>query len=125
MAATDPTPEAAAFLQGTGLGTAVYRRVRDAVPSADVRVTKSQIAFRRGRGFAWLWRPRMYLGSRGAVLVLSVALPRRDASPRWKEVVHPSPGTWMHHLELSDVEQLDAEVQAWLREAAAAAGPSR
>jgi hypothetical protein len=64
----------------------------------------------------------MYLGARGAEVVLSIALPRAVASPRWKEVVRPSPRTWMHHLELSSVEQLDEEVQGWLREAAAAAG---
>jgi hypothetical protein len=115
----------AAFLEGSGLGLAVYRRVLEIVPEAEIRVTKSQIAFRRRRGFAWLWRPRMYLGRRGAEIVLSMALPREDASPRWKEVVHPSPRTWMHHLELTSVDQVDREVRDWLREADSAAAEPR
>jgi hypothetical protein len=110
-----------AFLEGSGLGLAVYRRVLELVPGAEPRVTKSQIAFRARRAFAWLWRPRMYLGRRGAEIVLSVALPREDRSPRWKEVVHPSSRTWMHHLELASIEEVDAQVEAWLHEAASAA----
>ncbi|MEE9096177.1 DUF5655 domain-containing protein [Pseudarthrobacter phenanthrenivorans] len=38
-------------------------------------------------------------------------MPRHLDSPRFKQVVHPSPGTWMHHLELTDTSQLDAEVR--------------
>ena len=113
-----------AFLEGSGPGLAVYRRVLEIVPGAEVRVTKSQVAFRGRRAFAWLWRPRMYLGRRGAEIVLSIALPREDASPRWKEVVHPSPRTWMHHLELSSIEEFDDEVAGWLREAADTIGGS-
>ena len=36
--------------------------------------------------------------------------------------MNPSPGVWMHHLELHDEEELDAEVAGWLQEARAAAG---
>jgi hypothetical protein len=39
------------------------------------------------------------------------------ASPRWKEVVHPAPRTWMHHLELRLPDEVDGEVRAWLVEA--------
>lgn len=118
---TDGDARAAAFLEGTGLGLAVYRRVLEVEPAADVRVTRTQLAFRRGRAFAWLWRPRRWLGSRGAEIVLSIALPRHDRSPRWKEVSHPTSRSWMHHIELASVEQFDEEVAAWLREAADAA----
>lgn len=54
--------------------------------------------------------------------MLSVALPRRVDSTRFKEVANPSPGVWMHHLELQSGEQLDAEVADWLREARGNAG---
>ncbi|HEY8699693.1 MAG TPA: DUF5655 domain-containing protein [Arthrobacter sp.] len=53
--------------------------------------------------------------------ILSIALPRRVESPRFKEIVHPSPNIWMHHLELLTPDQLDAEVAEWLREAFEAA----
>lgn len=87
----------------------------------EVRVGKSQISFRRRRGFAYLWRPGVYVKS-SVPLVLSLALPRHLDSPRFKQVVHPSSRAWMHHLELPDSAELDAEVRAWMQEAYGAAG---
>jgi Domain of unknown function (DUF5655) len=84
---------------------------------ATIRVTKSQIAFRRRRAFAWVWMPDRYLRGRTAPLVLSVSLPWRDESPRWKQVGEPYPGRFMHHLELYDPAEVDDEVRAWLRQA--------
>jgi len=88
----------------------------------EVRMTKSQAAFRRRVAFAWAWLPGMYLRGDVAPLVLTVALRRRDPSPRWKQVVEPAPGRFTHHLELHTVADLDDEVDAWLREAWDAAG---
>ena len=97
----------------------VYRAVRDAVDRigvADVRVTKSQVAFRRRRGFAFVWRPGQYVRSE-VPAVLSIALPYEASSSRFKSVVHPSPTVWMHHLELDHAAQVDDEVRGWLAEA--------
>jgi hypothetical protein len=66
--------------------------------------------------------PDRYLGAGHAPLVLSVALRRRDASSRWKEVVEPAPGRFMHHLELRELADIDDEARAWLAEAWEAAG---
>lgn len=79
-----------------------------------MRVTKSQIAFHRGRAFAWAWMPAKWLGGNMAPLVLSVRLPRRDRSRRWKEVVEPAPGRFMHHLELYVPGDIDTQVRRWL-----------
>ena len=87
----------------------------------EVRVTKSQVSFRRRRGFAYLWRPGIYVRS-AVPVVMSLALPREEASPRFKEIAHPSPRVWMHHLELLDSRQLDGEVADWMRRAYEAAG---
>jgi len=38
----------------------------------------------------------------------------KSARPRFKEVAHPAPGVWMHHLELRDRSQVDAVVRGWL-----------
>ncbi|MBJ7357210.1 DUF5655 domain-containing protein [Nocardioides sp.] len=84
-------------------------------------VSKSQVAFRRRRGFAYVWRPGQYVSS-DVPAVLSIALPHEVRSTRWKEVVHPSARTWMHHLELRSAADVDDEVRGWLREAYAAAG---
>ena len=116
-------PEAA--LGPDGLGMAVYRRVRACLTGfgdLEVRPTTSQVAFRRRRGFADLRDPRRALG-RGAVeVVLSIALPRADRSPRFKQVIHVAHRVWMHHLELRSVDEVDEPIVALLLEAASAAG---
>lgn len=106
---------------GHPVALAVLDRVRavlDAAGPLEIRTTKSQVAFRRARAFAWLWRPGQYLDGAVAPVVLSFALGRHDPSPRMKEVVHPSPHHWMHHLELRGVDEVDDEVIGWLVEAA-------
>jgi hypothetical protein len=93
------------------------RRAVDAVGPAEVRVTRSQVAFRRRTAFAWAWMPGKYLRGKHAPLVLTVSLRRRDSSPRWKEIVEPVPKRFMHHLELYSAADVDGEVGTWLREA--------
>jgi hypothetical protein len=119
--------ESSEFFAGQPLGLAAYERVRSIVEGfgpVEVRVSKSQVAFRRRRGFAYLWMPGVYLANPAAEVVLSIALRRRIESPRWKEVVRPASTTWMHHLEIRDVAELDDEVAGWLRAAAEGAGSS-
>ena len=99
----------------------VLRAAVDAAGTSEIRVGRSQVAFRRRVGFAYAWIPDRYLRS-GAPLVLSVALRRHDASPRWKEVVEPRPGRFTHHLELREVDEVDDAVRAWIAEAWALAG---
>jgi hypothetical protein len=112
------------LFDGFPRGLAVCRAVEQtvsAIGDASVAVTKSQVAFRRRRGFAYVWRPGQYVAS-DVPAVLSIALPHEVVSDRFKEVVHPSSHVWMHHLELGDAAQVDDEVRAWLQEAYAAAG---
>ena len=86
-----------------------------------VRVTKSQVAFRRRKGFAYLWRPGQYLAS-DVPAVVSIALDHEVESERFKEVAHPAPTVWMHHLEVRDPGEVDDEVRGWLADAYAGAG---
>ena len=74
-----------------------------------------------------LWRPQLYLRSPVAEVVLSIGLPQRIDSERFKQVVSPAEGVWMHHLEIQPVDDLDDEVEQWLDAAADASGsrPSR
>lgn len=112
------------FFVGHETGLALYRAVEQValgLGGVSVRVTKSQIALRRRTAFAYVWRPGQYVRSQ-VPAVLSIALPRRVPSSRFKSVVHPSPGVWMHHLELSNADQVDEEVRDWLLEAHANAG---
>lgn len=112
-----PTPEA--FFDGFPHGLALYQAVAHAVEGlgpAKIRVTRSQIAFRRRKAFAYVWRPGQYVDSE-VPAVLSIALGREVASSRLKEVAHPAPNVWMHHLELRETADVDEEVRGWLQEA--------
>jgi hypothetical protein len=108
---------------GSPAGLSICARVLELVDDLDVEVrsTRSQVALRRRRGFAYLWHPGHYVRS-DVPAVLSIALPAQVSSPRFKEVVHPAPGIWMHHLELDDPAQVDDEVLGWLHAAYDAAG---
>jgi hypothetical protein len=113
------TPED--FFAGHPRGLAIFEAVRsiiDRLGPNDVRTSKSQVAFRRRRGFASLWMPGQYLAKPEAEVVLSIALGRHDLSQRFKKVVHVAPAHWMHHLEIHDLDDVDEEVDQWLREAA-------
>ena len=110
---------------GHAVALAVYDTVRSVLEASgpfEVRTSRSQVAFRRRRGFAYLWLPARYLSRPTAEVVLSIVLGRQDGSPRFKEVVHPSPRLWMHHLEIDDAREIDEEVIGWLHKAAERAG---
>ena len=121
----DAEEAAEAFFAGHAFPLAVYHRVTemlDAIGPTDSGTTRSQIAFRRRRAFAWLWMPGRWLTRPGAEVVLSIALGHRDESARWKEVAHPSKAVWMHHLEVHSLGDLDDEVLSWLRDGWEGAG---
>ena len=84
---------------------------------AVVRLTATQVAFRHRIGFAWIWLPGTWLPHPDAEVVLSLGLRRRLDSPRWKQVVEPYPGRWMHHLEVLAPANLDDEVAGWVADA--------
>jgi len=112
------------FFDGWEESREVFDALRGAVEAsgaADIGVTKSQVAFRRRRAFAWAWVPDRYLGGGHTPLVLSLALGYRNASPHWKQIVEPARGRFKHHLELHSAGEIDDEVRAWLREAWASA----
>ncbi|QLY33778.1 DUF5655 domain-containing protein [Nocardia huaxiensis] len=112
------------FFAGSAAGIAIAEAVRgaiDAIGPADMRITKSQIGFRRKRAFAQLWKPGQYLKSE-VPAVLTLELPHELDSKRFKEVAHPADRHWTHHLELVAAGEVDDEVRGWLAEAYAAAG---
>ena len=93
------------------------RAAIESMGAMEMRVTKSQIAFRRRKAFAWAWMPGKYLRGKSAPLVLTLALHRKDLSARWKQVVEPYPGRFIHHLELYSASDIDQDVRNWLLEA--------
>jgi hypothetical protein len=115
------TPEE--FFEGDDVGLQVFRAVESAVRElgdVEVTVSASQVALRRRKGFAYVWRPGRYVAN-DVPAVLSIALDHDLGSPRFKEVAHPAPAVWMHHLEVWTVDEVDDEVRAWLAAAHAQA----
>lgn len=108
------------FFEGCDASRQLFEALNVAVEAtgaAELRVTKSQIAFVRRKAFAWAWVPGKYLGGNPAPLVLTLSFRSRDTSPRWKEIVEPAPGRFTHHLELYSANDIDQEVRAWLADA--------
>ncbi len=82
-----------------------------------IRVTRSQIAFRRKKNVAVVWMPSKYLKAPVAPLVLTLSFAKRDDSPRWKQITQVSPTRFTHHLELHRVEDINSQVKGWLHAA--------
>ena len=104
---------------GFPAGLTICLAAREAIAGigeASMTVTTSQVAFRRRRGFAYVWRPGQSIDS-DVPAVLSIALSREVTSARIKEVAHPSAQVCMHHIELHGAGELDAEVLGWPAEA--------
>ncbi|MEN5074400.1 DUF5655 domain-containing protein [Isoptericola cucumis] len=124
--ATPSTPEVlfAHSRDGLAIHDAFARLVADVTgDDVQVRTTKTQVAFRRRRGFAFVWPP--WVGVRDHVdapAVVSFSLGRELASPRVRQVAHPSSRVWVHHVEVRDPAELDDELAGWVREAYDAAG---
>ena len=79
---------------------------------------KTQVAFKRGRGFAWVWLPQMWIKRQPpSSIALSFALDHRIRDRRIKECVEPYPGRFMHHLVIKQGSDFDAKVKRWLRQA--------
>jgi hypothetical protein len=66
---------------------------------------------------AVVWRPGRYLAPPVAPLVLTLSFPRKDRSPRWKQVTRVAGGRYTHHLELRRLKDIDAQVRRSLRAA--------
>ncbi len=108
------------FFAGHEDSRPIFEALRSAINDlglVEIRVTKSQVAFCREKVFAWAWTPDRYLHGKHAPLVLTLSFRYRDASPRWKEIVEPARGRFIHHLELYSPTDIDDEIRAWLRAA--------
>lgn len=87
-----------------------FERLIAACGPYHVAPAKTRIAFMGRVRFANIYR----LSERG--MTCDFALPRPLRSPRFVRVQEVGPGWWVHRLRITDVDQLDPEVQAWLRE---------
>jgi len=107
------------FFEPDKKAVSIYRALARSVvglEGVEVVASKSQVAFRARRGFAYAWAPSQYVKS-DVPVVVSIALGEELSSRRFKEIAHPSPSTWMHHLELRRMEDIDRELIEWIKRA--------
>ena len=100
--------------ESRNLFEAIARQIA-AIGEVTIRVSKSQIAFKRKRNIAIVWMPGQYLKSNAAPLVLTLSFPKPDPSSRWKEIIQIGPQRFTHHLELYEASDIDGQVAGWLR----------
>lgn len=111
------------FFEGWPLELGLYQGLYELLDSArlpgvSVHVQKSQLSFYGRHLFAAASLPlRRKKSWPEHCLVVTVGLNRRLDSPRVAVAVEPYPGRWTHHILVSEPEQLDEELLAWLREA--------
>ena len=115
------------FFDGFPNALAAYAVLRELImtryPGTTVSVKKMQIGFGRPLLFAIAWLPRRKKD--GDALKLSFCLPGKVVNERIWMQVEPYPGRFMHHMFIRSVQELDAEVIAWLDAAAEFAGRKR
>jgi len=98
------------------------KSICDTLGPFDMRVSKSQVAFRLKANIAVAWIPAFYLKGKMAPLVMTVSFHAPDPSSRWKEIVQTSANRYTHHLELFSAEEVDDEVKNWIQRAWQEAG---
>ncbi len=92
---------------------AMFRRFERMVAACgpyEIAPAKTRIAFMAQVRFANITRLSE------EAMACSFALGEPVTSPRLVKVEEVVPGWWVHHLRITDIGQLDDEVQAWLRE---------
>ena len=52
--------------------------------------------------------------AQSAAILVTFGLPFRLVSPRVWQATEPYPGHWTHHVVVSGVEELDAELMGWI-----------
>lgn len=106
---------------------AFARRVLAEIDGVTIKAQKTQISFSNRHGFAFV----SFLPVRRAkdrpdpYIVVSFGLDHRVDSPRIDAAVEPYPRRWTHHLLLAGPEEIDDELMAWIKEAAAFAAAKR
>ena len=119
------TAEEIRFFDGHPGALALYAafldRLEEAVGSVRVDPRKTQISlFRRYMlGCVSLLPVRPKAARPREYITVTLGLPRRLSSPRVDAAAEAAPGRFTHHILIADASEIDDELMAWVREAAA------
>ncbi len=75
-----------------------------------IHPTKTRIGFITRMTFAGASLKKRYID-------ITLMLPYRSKSRRFRKIETFGPGTHVHHLRISSLEEIDDKVRGWLREA--------
>ncbi len=97
------------------------RRIFAELEGVTVKVQKTQISFVNRHLFACVSfaRVRKKKDCPNPYLVITFGLDRKVESPWIDVATEPYPNRWTHHLLISKAEEIDGELIAWVKEAAA------
>ena len=96
----------------------LVRQMDACMPEASVKVQKSQISFYDRHLFAAASIPlRRKKNWPNTCLLVTFGLSHRVEDPRISVAVEPYPNRWTHHVLISESDQTDAQLMAWLEEA--------
>ena len=94
--------------------------ILEQISDAKIKVSKTQISFSDKRRFAFVsFNPCRSGKERPNVwMTVTFGLSYRKNSPRIDVATEPYPNRWTHHIMVGSVEEIDAELMGWIREAA-------
>ena len=119
------TIDEALFFDSHPAALPLYEKLKDRIlaeiPDVRIEVKKTQISFFARHMFAAAsFTPVRRAKERPEpFLTVTFGLPYRAVSPRIDATAEPYPGRWTHHVMIGSVEEVDAELLGWIREAAA------
>lgn len=100
---------------------ALEKAILEQIPETRIKVQTSQISFYHKRLFccASFLRARKKTQLPDPYLTVTFGLGHRQEGGRICGATEPYPGRWTHHAVLASPEDVDGELMAWIREAAA------
>lgn len=104
---------------------ALEQRLLSELGEIRIKVQKTQISFSNRRNFAFVSLLPVRKGRPENYITVTIGLDHRLESPRIDAAVEPYPNRWTHHILVSAPEEIDDELMAWIKEAAAFSAAKR
>lgn len=98
---------------------ALEEKILAQIPNVKIKVQKTQISFANKYNFAFVSllpvrkakdRPKVFI-------TVSFGFAYKKESPRIDAATEPYPNRWTHHVLVGSLEEIDAELLGWIREA--------
>ena len=96
------------------------KRILSEISDVRIKVQKTQITFYNSHLFACVSFAKVRKAAErpDSYIVVTFGLEHRAESPRIDIATEPYPNRWTHHVLISEPEEIDDELMAWIREAA-------